>query len=262
MGHYKHIVFVDGAVAEVILNRPQVRNSLNAELLSELTDVFSGLRRQRDLRCVVLRALGSDFCAGADANWLKEGGRLTAAEGARDARKFAEMLDAVDICPVPVIAAAQGGVFGGGLGLLAAADIALVADNAKLCFSECRLGIMPAVISCWVLPKIGAANARRYYLTAEVFGAHDALRMGLVSEVVAAGDLSDKTETVVADILRCGPEAVRAAKRVIPQLIAARMKKRVDLATKTLSQLRSSPEGQEGLSAFLEKRTPKWSAKS
>ena len=261
MGHFKHILLVDGAVAEVILNRPQMRNSLNAELLGELTEVFDALSRQKDLRCVVLRAAGSDFCAGADANWLKEGGKLNAADGARDAKKFADMLEAVDSCPVPVIAAAQGGVFGGGLGLLAAADIALVADNAKLCFSECRLGIMPAVISCWVLPKIGAANARRYYLTAEVFGAEAALRMGLISEVAASGDLADRTDAIVADILKCGPEAVRAAKKMIPQLIAAPMKKRVDLAAKTLSQLRSSAEGQEGLAAFLEKRSPNWSSK-
>lgn len=261
MSVYQHIAVEHGPVARVTLSRPEVRNAMSEVTLRELADVFLLLAQDKDLRAVVVTGAGKDFCAGADVNWMRAGGRMSPEEGERDARLFADMLKAVENCPVPVVVAAQGNVFGGGLGLLAACDVALLADDAKMSFSECRLGIMPAVISCWVLPKIGVANARRYYLTAEVFGADAALRMGLVSEVVPAAGLKDAAEKAVANVLKGGPNAVRTAKAMIPRVAAAPLDGRIDLTVKTLVSLRSSPEGQEGLTAFLEKRPPKWAAK-
>ena len=257
---YDHITVAGGPVARVVLNRPEARNAMSATTLRELREAFQGIAKDPAVRAVVVTGRGKDFCAGADIQWMQAGGRLTPEEGKRDARLFADMLRAVDECPVPVVVAAHGNVFGGGLGLLAACDVALLSDDARLSFSECRLGIMPAIISCWVLPKIGVANARRYYLTAEAFGAAQALGMGLVHEVAPAADLPARAEAVVASVLKCGPGAVRAAKRMIPVLAAAAPTSRVALAVDALVGLRSSPEGQEGLTAFLEKRAPSWAA--
>ena len=185
-----HLKVEPGAVARVVLARAEARNAMSAATLAELRAAFESLAKDPALRAVVVTGEGKDVCAGADIEWMRAGGRMNPAEGEADARKFADMLTAVEACPVPVIVAAQGNIFGGGLGLLAACDIALVAEDAKLCFSEVRLGIMPAVISCWVLPKIGTANARRWYLTAELFGAKEAVAMGLAHESVPAAELA------------------------------------------------------------------------
>jgi methylglutaconyl-CoA hydratase len=255
---YEHIVVEGGAVAKVVLNRPDARNAMSDVTLRELTGAFSALAREKELRAVIVTGQGRDFCAGADIQWMKRGGQLPPAEGKKDARLFAAMLGAVDACPVPVVVAAQGSVFGGGLGLLAACDVALLADDAKMSFSEVRLGIMPALISCWVLPKIGIANARRYYLTGEVFGPVEAVHMGLAHEAVAPGELAARADFIVRNILKNGPNAVRAAKKMIPKIAAAAPAERVRLTVETLVKLRSSPEGQEGLTAFLEKRAANW----
>lgn len=253
-----HIRVEKGAVAKVVLSRPEARNAMSAATLGELEEAFKGLAKDPALRCVVVTGEGKDFCAGADVEWMRAGGKMSPEEGKKDARRFADMLRAVEACPVPVVVAAQGNVFGGGLGLLAACDVALLADDAKLCFSEVKLGIMPAVISCWVLPKIGVANARRYYLTAELFGAAEAVRMGLASEAVPAAGLAARAAAVAASVMKNGPNAVRTAKEMIPRIASAQLSERVDLTVDTLTRLRSSPEGQEGLSAFLEKRPAAW----
>lgn len=247
-----------GPCARVTLNRPAARNAMNAAFLGEIERAFTALSADPALRCVTVLAEGKDFCAGADVEWMRAGGRMSPEEGKRDARRFADMLRAVEDCPVPVVVAAQGNVFGGGLGLLAACDIALLSDDARLCFSEVRLGIMPAVISCWVLPKIGASNARRWYLSAELFGARQAVEMGLAHEAVPAAELEGKASAVAASVLKNGPNAVRAAKRMIPRIAEAALSERIELTVETLAALRSSPEGQEGLTAFLEKRPASW----
>lgn len=253
-----HVRVETGAVAKVVLARPQSRNAMSAQTLAEIEAAFRSLAKDPALRAVVVTGEGKDFCAGADIEWMRAGGRMTPEEGKKDARRFADMLFAVDECPVPVIVAAHGAVFGGGLGLLAACDVALLSDDAKLCFSEVKLGIMPAVISSWVMPKIGVANARRWYLTAEVFGAAEAVKMGLAHECVPAAGLPAKADAVVKSVLKNGPQAVRTAKAMIPQIARATLNERVDLTVETLVKLRSSPEGQEGLSAFLEKRPAGW----
>jgi methylglutaconyl-CoA hydratase len=177
-----HILIERGAVATVRLNRPELRNAMSDQTLRELAEAFKSLSADAATRVVIVRGEGKDFCAGADIEWMRRAGSLPPEQGKADARLLAEMLRAVDECAAPVIVAAHGNVFGGGLGLVAACDIALLSSDAKLCFSECRLGILPAVISSWVLPKIGAANARRYYLTSEVFDAVQAVAMGLAHE--------------------------------------------------------------------------------
>jgi methylglutaconyl-CoA hydratase len=255
---YQHLKVHAGPITKVTLSRPELRNAMNAETLRSLTLVFREIAKDSAVRAVIVTGGGKDFCAGADINWMKESGKLSPEEGKKDATHLADMLKAVDECPVPVIVAAQGNVFGGGLGLVAACDIAVLADDAKMSFSETRLGIMPAVISCWVLPKIGAVNARRWYLTGEVFGAKEAVHMGLAHEYVPAPELYIKADAIAANILKCGPNAVRAAKALLPRLAPLGLNQRVGLAVDTLVRLRSSAEGQEGLAAFLEKRAPEW----
>lgn len=258
---FEHIKVVSGLVTKVILARPDVRNAMDAQSLRELTAAFGAIARDDGVRAVVVTGEGKDFCAGADINWMKKSGQFPPEEGKKDARLLAQMLQTVDVCPVPVIVAACGHVFGGGLGLVAACDIAILSDDAKMSFSECRLGIMPAVISCWVLPKIGAVNVRRYYLTGEVFGAGAAVKMGLAHETMPAAELPAKVDGVVANILTCGPLAVRTAKALIYKLTDMTLPKRIDLTVETLVRLRSGPEGQEGLAAFLEKRPPSWASR-
>lgn len=258
---YEYLRVEGGPVSKVVLARPQSRNAMGAAALGELERAFRELSKDSALRAVLVTGEGKDFCAGADIEWMRAGGALPPDEGRKDARRFADMLFAVEACPAPVIVVAQGNVFGGGLGLLAACDAALLADDAKLCFSEVRLGIMPAVISNWVLPKIGVSNARRYYLTAEVFGAAEAVKMGLAHEVVPAAELGARAQFIVKNILKNGPNAVRAAKALIPKIASSAPAERLALTVETLVRLRSSPEGQEGLSAFLEKRPPNWAPK-
>lgn len=256
---FEHILLERaGPVASVTLKRPQVRNAMNDQTLRELTAAFGLMAKDSSIRVVVVRGDGKDFCAGADIEWMRRAGRLKAAQGKKDARLLALMCQAVDDCPVPVIARAQGAIFGGGLGLVSVCDVVVASDDAKMCFSETRLGILPAVISCFVLPKIGPTNARRYYLTAEVFGMAAAKEMGLVHEVVAAEGLEPKVQELVGAVLRNGPNAVREAKKIVRKMGGLKPAQRVTLAVDTLVRLRSSPEGQEGLSAFLEKRKASW----
>lgn len=257
----EHVKLDIGVVSRVVLNRPGVRNAMSDQTLRELTAAFEKIAKTDAVRVAVVTGEGQDFCAGADIHWMRASGQLPKEEGKKDARLLADMLRAVSECPVPVIVAAQGSVFGGGLGLVAACDIALVGDGAKMCFSECRLGIVPAVISNWVLPRIGAANARRYYLTAEVFGGGEAVAMGLAHEVVPNGGMVARVDALCRDILKNGPEAVRAAKALIAKMSGRTTEAGVELTVETLVRLRSSPEGQEGLSAYLDRRVPKWTAK-
>jgi enoyl-CoA hydratase/carnithine racemase len=232
----------DGAVLHVTIAKPERRNAFDAELIRELTDAFSDVG---DARAVVLTGEGESFCAGADIEWQRSSIDLSYEENVEDALRLYEMLVALDACPAPVVAWIQGYCLGGGCGLAAGADVAIADESATFGFSEVKLGIIPAVISPFVLVKIGPGAARRYVLTGERFGADVALRIGLVSEIAPSAD------HVVAELLASGPAAVREAKRLVRDGRAL-----AELA----ARMRTSDEGQDGLRAFLERRKPSWTA--
>ena len=233
----------DGGVLRVTIAKPERRNAFDAALIAELTDVFADVD---DVRAVMLAGEGSSFCAGADVEWQRASIDLSYDENVADAMRLYRMLETIDACPAPVVARVQGFALGGGSGLVACADVAVAGPDAVFGFTEVRLGIIPAVISPFVLTRIGPGAARRYFLTGERFGAGAALRVGLVHEV--AEDLDGAVERVTRDLLAAGPEAVRAAKRLI------RDRPEGKATAHVAAGLRTSPEGQDGLRAFLEKR--------
>jgi methylglutaconyl-CoA hydratase len=235
-----------GDVLRITLARPERRNAFDAALIAELTDAFEDVG---DARAVVLAGDGPSFCAGADVEWQRAAIDLSYDENVEDAMRLYRMLEVIDTCPAPVVCRVHGYALGGGSGLVACVDIAVAAPDATFGFTEVRLGIIPAVISPFVLPKIGPA-ARRYFLTGERFGASEALRIRLVSEV--AEDSEVAVETIVAALLMGGPEAVREAKRLVRERPAGIETARIAAARRT------SAEGQEGLRAFLERRTTPW----
>jgi len=236
----------DGHVLRVTLAMPERRNAFDAALIAELTEAFSDVG---DARAVVLAGEGSSFCAGADVEWQRASIDLSYDENVEDAMCLYRMLDTIDSCPAPVVCCVHGYALGGGSGLVACADIAVAWPDAVFGFTEVRLGIIPAVISPFVLPKIGSA-ARRYFLTGERFDANAALRIGLVQEV--SEDAGESTEAVVRDILASGPAAVREAKRLV------RERPQGAATAHIAAALRTSAEGQDGLRAFLERRPPRW----
>jgi enoyl-CoA hydratase/carnithine racemase len=238
----------DGAVLRVTLAKPERRNAFDAALIGELTEAFSDVG---DARAVVLAGDGPSFCAGADVEWQRASIDLAYEENVEDALRLYRMLEAIDACPAAVVARIHGYALGGGSGVTACADVAIAAEDAVFGFSEVKLGIVPAVISPFVLARIGAANARRYFLTGERFDARTALRIGLVHEL--ASDVDTAVDRVVGELASSGPEAVRAAKS-----LARAPVQMADELARLAARLRTSPEGQEGLRAFLEKRTPGW----
>jgi methylglutaconyl-CoA hydratase len=233
-------------VLRVTISRPERRNAFDASLIAELTQAFANVG---DARVVVLAGEGESFCAGADVEWQRASIELSFDENVEDAMRLYRMCETIDGCPAPVVARVQGYALGGGSGLVACADIAIAARDAVFGFSEVKLGIVPAVISPFVLPKIGA-HARRYFLTGERFDAATALRIGLVHEL--AEDLDNAVERVLDELLSSGPQAVREAKRLI------RERPEGVETGQIAARLRSGEEGQEGLRAFLDRRTPSW----
>jgi methylglutaconyl-CoA hydratase len=236
----------DGPVLRVTFAKPERRNAFDAELIRELHEAFADVG---DARAVVLAGEGPSFCAGADVEWQRAAIDLTYEENVEDALRLYRMLEAVDSCPAPVVGRIQGYALGGGSGVTACVDIPIAAEDAVFGFSEVKLGIIPAVISPFVLPRIGDA-ARRYFLTGERFGADVALRIGLVSELTK--ELDDAVEQVVGELVTAGPEATREAKRLVRERPGG------EEAARTAARLRTGKEGQEGLRAFLERRKPSW----
>jgi methylglutaconyl-CoA hydratase len=232
-----------GAVLRVTLARPESRNAFDAALIAELTDAFADVG---DVRAVVLAGDGESFCAGADVEWMRSSIDLDYSANRADALALRRMLDALDSCPVPLVCRVQGHALGGGCGLVACADIAIAAPDAIFAFTEVKLGIVPAVISPFALTKIGPSAARRYFLTGERFGAPTALRIGLVHEI--AEDVDAALDRVLRELLSSGPEAMRVAKRL------TRERPDGPETARLTAERRTSPEGQEGLRAFLERR--------
>ena len=246
----------DGVVT-LTLNRPEVHNAFDDELIAELTAEFQRLDETDGVRAVVLGASGKSFSAGGDLAWMRRMADYSEEENFQDAPRLSEMLQALDRLRAPTIAKVQGAAFGGGVGLTACCDIAVASDDAFFCFSEARLGLVPAAISPFVIAAIGARPARRYFLTAERFTAAEARRIGLVHEVVPPEDLDGAVQGIIAELLQSGPRAVRAAK----DLIRAVNGKPIDDSTledtaSRLATARAGDEARERIEAFLEKRKP------
>lgn len=248
-------------VARVELNRPDKHNAFNAEIIAALTNALQSLDRDAKVRVVVLTGAGKSFSAGADLNWMKSMANYSEAENLEDSLKLAELMQVLDNLRKPTIARVNGHVFGGGVGLVACCDIAISVEGAKFALSEVKLGLVPAVISPYVIAAIGERHARRFFLTAEAMVAPVAQSIGLVHEVVPDGELDAAVEKEINLLLQGGPEAQAAAKHLVRQVChhddnaEAHLKKST---AELIAQIRVSDEGQEGLSAFLEKRKPRW----
>lgn len=236
-----------GPVTRIALNRPEVRNAFNDELIARLSDAFASL--PVETRAVVLSGEGEAFCAGGDLEWMRKAAAYTHEENQRDALLLAKLFRAIVDCPAVVIARVAGPAFGGGCGLVAASDIAIASDDSKFAFSEVRLGLIPATISPFVIPKIGVGHARALFSTGEAFGSDHALRIGLVHEVSTREGLDEAVNRKLKHVFAAGPGAVREAKRLIADNPLG-----LEEAAKRLADARASTEGREGVAAFLEKR--------
>ena len=253
------LVAIDDAVATVTLNRPKVHNAFDDALIALLTRTLGALGARRDIRVVVLAGRGKFFCAGADLAYMKRSAGFSEAENAADARALARLLVTLGGMEQPTVALVQGPAYGGGVGLVSACDIAIAAETASFGLTEVRLGLVPAVISPFVIRAIGESQSRRLVLTGERFGADRAARLGLVHEVVPAGMLAERGRAVVTALLQGSPDAQRRAK----ELIGAVAGKPIDEAlaaevARRIAEARASEDGKEGIAAFLEKRPPRW----
>ncbi len=258
-GGYEHLRRTDeGPVATVALARPESHNALNAALIEELTTCFEELAGEDAVRAVVLTGEGQSFCAGADIGYMRETAGFSYEENIEDARRLATMFRTVDECPKPVVAKVAGAAIGGGVGLVAAADVAVAAEGTRFAFSEVRLGIAPATIAPFVVRKIGFSQARALFLTGERFSAGRAREMGLVHQVALAEDLDAATEDIVTRLLQGGQLAQAAIKELLRQIEATEPMEALGLMTNRIAELRIGEEAQEGLGAFLQKREPRW----
>ena len=252
-------ISVTGAIATVILNRPEVRNAFNDAVILEITAAFNDLGARDDVRCIVLAANGTAFCAGADLNWMRSMADYTREQNLEDAGRLADMMRTVYECPKPTIARIQGDVYAGGTGLAAACDMAVAVDTAYFCLSEVKLGLLPSTISPYVIRAMGARAAHRYFLTAERFSAAEALRIGFVHEVATADALDTKVADLAQALLNAGPEAVKACKRLVQDVAGCDITPELVAMTVTsIADVRVCPEGREGLKSFLQKRKPNW----
>lgn len=257
---YRHIeVERQGAVVRVTLNRPEVRNAFNDAMIAELTDWAGSVARDTDLRAVVMAGSGPSFCAGADVAWMSQTVEYTRARNVEDALAASRMFAAIDAIPLPVIGRIHGAAIGGGAGLVAVCDVAIAEEQTTFGFTEVKLGIIPAVISPFVLSKIGASAARELFTTGRRFAALHAQEIGLVHTVVPAQDLEAATGAVLGECLAAGPEAVAAIKSLLMRIRGLAPEEAMLTTAEALAARRVSAEGQEGLRAFLEKRKPRWS---
>jgi methylglutaconyl-CoA hydratase len=245
-----------GAVTTVTIDRPQVRNAIGPSLIAELTQCFSALAADGS-RVVVLTGAGGAFSAGADVEWMRASRDLTEEQNVADATAAAAMFSSIDSCPKPVIARVNGHALGGGAGLVACADVAISVDTATFGFTEVRLGLIPAVISPYVLRAVGPRRARELFVSGRRFGAAEALEIGLVHRVVTADELDAAVASTAAELARCGPVAIAESKRLVHD---ATMSLALPDLAERIAAVRSGAEGQEGLTAFLEKREPAWTS--
>jgi methylglutaconyl-CoA hydratase len=263
MTNYRHIEMQQqGEVRWLWLNRPDVRNAFNDELIADIATAFADIEAATDTRVVVVAARGPAFCAGADLNWMRSMAGFSHADNHADALRVARMFAAVHACSKPVIARVQGDAFGGGVGLAAACDLVVAADKVSFGLSEVRLGIVAATISPYLVRAMGARQAARYMLTAEKFTAAQARSVGLVHEITTVAGLDGEIDRLARVLLAASPTALAATKRLLADVIEAPIDDVLLAATaKCIADARVSPEGREGIVAFLEKRAPAWAPK-
>lgn len=263
MSEYQSIMIeVDGQVGILTLNRAQRHNAFDEQVIAEATTGLRELEADRRVRAVVLSSTGKSFCAGADAGWMRRAAGYSPEDNQRDARRLAELLSTLNLLTKPTIARVQGAAYGGGVGLIAACDIAVGTYDAVFALSEVKLGIIPAVISPYVLAAIGERYSRRYMLTAEVFSAAEAYRMGLLHELVPAEEqLDEAIAEILERLLANGPNAQAECKSLIGVVVGQPIdEETIEETVQRVARVRSGAEGREGLAAFLEKRRPNWSA--
>ena len=253
-------------VLTVALNRPDVRNAFNETVIDELDQVFQKDALAEGVRVIVLRGDGQTFCAGGDLGWMQKSVMLPHADNLKDTQKLARMFGRMNECPKPVIGAIHGAAIGGGVGLVSVCDVAIASKETQFSLSEVRLGIVPACIGPFVIAKIGASHARGLFVSAERFDADKAYSIGLVHQVVATpGDLDAAVEKMLGNMLQCGPNAMAVAKKLVLDLSWPEHRRdlsdSLDYVARVLADIRVTPEGQEGVRAFLEKRKPTWLAK-
>ncbi len=248
-------------VAEVWLNRPDLRNAFNSEVIAELSAAFRNLGTDAQLRVIVLGGHGKAFCAGADLNWMRAMADYTWTQNKADADALADMLWTLHSCPLPLVGRIQGDCYAGGVGLAAVCDVLVAAEGAHFCLSEARLGLLPATIGPYVVRALGEQAARRYFITAERFSALRAQALGFVHEVVAPEALDSCVQAIVAALVANGPAAVKASKRLVQDLAGRGIDAALrDDTARRIADIRASDEGREGVSAFLAKRDPNWRA--
>ncbi len=246
-------------VAEVWLNRPDVRNAFNDEVIAELTQIFAQLARDAQLRVVLLSGRGKAFCAGADLNWMRAMADYSWDQNREDAQRLADMLWTLDQCPVPVVGRIQGDCYAGGLGLAAICDVLVASRHATFCLSEARLGLLPATISPYVVRALGVQASRRYFVTAERFSAAQAQALGLVHELCEPEALDAQVAEIVAALVANGPAAVKACKQLVRDVAGQPLTEALRGETaRRIADIRASSEGKEGLQSFLGKRPPNW----
>jgi len=249
----------DGPVARIWLNRPELRNAFDEEVIDELSRAFAHVSDKTEVRVIVLGARGPAFCAGANLNWMRRAADFTREQNTQDAAGLAAMLRAIHESPKPVIARVQGDAYAGGMGLVAACDMAVAADTANFCLSEVKIGLIPATISPYVLSAMGTRAAQRYFLTAERFSAAEAHRIGFVHEVATAEELDAKVDALARALCSASPAAVRACKKLIADVAGREIDDALVAQTvQGIADIRASDEGREGVQSFLQKRKPNW----
>ncbi len=257
MMKYLEVVEKELGVKEVWLNRPELHNAFNAELIEEMISLFESFKYER---LIILSGRGPSFCAGADLNWMKAMKNYSKEENFRDSKRLAKMFSAINECNIPVIGRINGHALGGGVGLVSVCDYVIATPETLMGFTEVRLGLIPAVISPYCISKIGESNARAWMLSGERFSAEEAKRMGLVHEVCSLNDLDQKVDEIQKKFLAAGPEAAKEAKRLIHEVMK-NLKSSEDFTCQMITERRVSSEGQEGMRALLEKDKPAWMKK-
>lgn len=250
---------MNAGVATVTLTQPEIRNAFSDEVIAEITAAFETVAQVADVRAVVLAAEGPAFCAGANLNWMRRMADYSREENLADAGKLAHMLHTIYTCPLPTIARVQGDVYAGGMGLVAACDMAVAVNTAHFCLSEVKIGLVPATIAPYVLRAMGPRAGRRYFLTGERFDASEALRMGFIHQVVTTDALDDAVDQLLKHLLQAGPQAVQACKKLVLDVAERDINATLIRDTvERIADIRASSEGKEGVQAFLGKRKPNW----